>query len=429
MIAPPFAALAPDQALPHRDVLLDPVLMRPVLSRLGAAAPVRIDSCSLVRVNYQVGRSVRAQFRIEVDGAFHIVAARMFRGTRGIDVYQRARDRARHVGPLRGIGLENDLGSVFWVVPNDRKIDTLATVLDPATPVPGTEAGRELRKRLVAYAPEKSATLVCEGLDDEIPVAYAKVAAAQQAARDYGTYASLHARLDSRDPRLRLPCALGYSPAHKTLWLEAIHGRRMAETTADEEIADLERFGVTVAAFHGLAVPHAPPLDRFSPLHLLEIAGILRAIRPDVSDAAEHLVARLIGDAVHDAETVCLHGDLHPKNAIMCGDRVALIDVEDVALGAAAADVASLLASFVYRRETGRLSRDACRARMLAFFAGYETVRPLPPSSSIQWHTAAALLVERAARAVTRIRPLGLEHLPALISTSDQLLDSPVNLQ
>ena len=173
---------------------------------------------------------------------------------------------------------------------------------------------------------------------------------------------------------------------------------------------------------------HAPLLDRFAPLHLRENAAIIGTIRPDVSDAAEHLAARLIADAVPDGETLCLHGDLHPKNAIMCADRVALIDVEDVALGAAAADVGSLLASFVYRRETGRLSRDACRARMLAFFAGYETVRRLPATPSLQWHTAAAMLVERAARAVTRIRPLGLEHLPALLSTSEQLLDSPVDL-
>jgi tRNA A-37 threonylcarbamoyl transferase component Bud32 len=427
MIAPPFSALAPDQALPHRDVLLDAALMRPVLSRLGAAAPVRIDSCSLVRVNYQVGRSVRAQFRIEVDGVFYTVAARMFRGMRGVDAYQRSLDSAPDVGPLRGIGLDNDLGSVFWVAPNDRKINTLAAVLDPATPVPGVEAGREVRKRLVAYAPEKSATLVCEGLDG-IPLGYGKVAAAHQAARDCGTYASLRERLDSRDPRLRLPRTLGYSAAQRTLWLEAVHGRRMAEATGDEETADLERFGVAVAGFHGLAVSHAPLLDRFAPLHLRENAAIIGTIRPDVSDAAEHLAARLIADAVPDGETLCLHGDLHPKNAIMCADRVALIDVEDVALGAAAADVGSLLASFVYRRETGRLSRDACRARMLAFFAGYETVRRLPATPSLQWHTAAAMLVERAARAVTRIRPLGLEHLPALLSTSEQLLDSPVDL-
>ena len=428
MIAPTSTALAPDQALPHRDILLDAALMRPVLSRLGAAAPVRIDSCSLIRVNYQVGRSLRALFRIEVDGALYTVAARMIPRTKSVDAYRGSLDNARNVGPLEGVGLASGLGCVFWVVPNDRKIGSLAPVLDPATLVPGIETREEVRKRIVEYAPEKSATLVCETAGGTA-VAYAKVTAAHQAVRDYGTYAALHARLDARDPRLRLPRALEYSATYRTLWLEAVRGRRMAETAGDDEIADLERFGVAVAAFHGLAAPDAPPLDRFSPAHLRDEAAIIRTIRPDVSDAAENLAARLIAHAVPHGEAVWLHGDLHPKNAIVCGDRIALIDVEDVALGAAGADVGSLLASLVYRRETGRLSPEACRVRTLAFFTGYESVRRLPSAASIRWHTAAALFVERATRAVTRIRPLGLEHLPALLSTSERLLDFPVEIQ
>jgi Ser/Thr protein kinase RdoA (MazF antagonist) len=203
----------------------------------------------------------------------------------------------------------------------------------------------------------------------------------------------------------------------------------MAESAGDEEVADLEWFGTAVAAFHGLAVAHAPLMDRFSPTHLRDAATILGTIRPELSDAAAHLAARLIATAAADRDTVCLHGDLHPKNAIVCGDQVALIDVEDVAVGGSAADVGSLIASLVYRRETGRLSREACRRRAGAFFAGYETVRRLPDAAAIQWYAAAALLVERATRAVTRIRPLGLEHLPALISTSERLLDGSMELE
>ena len=428
MIATASRVLAPDEALPRRDELLDCSVMRAVLSQLGAVAPVRIDACSIVRVNYQVGRSLRAVFRIEVDAASYTVAARMFRGTKSLDAYRQSIDGASPVGPLKGIDVDTDLGCVFWVVPNDRKIESLAAVLDPATAVPGVDTGQEIRKRLVAYAPEKSATLVCEGADDT-PVAYAKVTAAQQAARDHATYESLRASLDPGDRRLRLPRPLGYSAAHRTLWLEAIHGKRMAESADDDEVADLERFGGAVAAFHGLAVPHAPVLDRFSAARLRGDAAIIGTIRPELSDAVDHLAGRLIVTFAACADTACLHGDLHPKNGIVCGDRVALIDVEDVALGERAADVGSLIASLIYRRETGQLSREKCRLHMLAFFAGYETVRRLPAAAAIQWHTAAALLVERATRAVTRIRPLGLEHLPGLISTSEQLLDAPEELQ
>src|SRR5262249_8879882 len=131
MIAAASRVLAPDEALPRRDELLDCSVMRSVLSRLGADAPVRVDACTLVRVNYAVARALRAGLRFEVAASSSTVAARMSRGTKSIDAYRRSVESTRLVGPLKGIELDTDLGCVFWVVPNDRKIDSLAAVLDP----------------------------------------------------------------------------------------------------------------------------------------------------------------------------------------------------------------------------------------------------------------------------------------------------------
>jgi len=39
----------------------------------------------------------------------------------------------------------------------------------------------------------------------------------------------------------------------------------------------------------------------------------------------------------------------------------------------------------------------------------YAAVRPLPSPTSLRWHTAAALLAERAWRAVNRLRLPGLQ--------------------
>jgi tRNA A-37 threonylcarbamoyl transferase component Bud32 len=415
--------LAPDPALPHRDVLLDPPAMRERLSAaLGTNAAAHVVSPELVRVNYQVGRSLRAVYRAGVDGAVRTIAVRMLSGVKSGDLHRRSVDTVKPVGQLRGIAHDADLGAVFWVFPNDRKIGSLETILATATPIPGIEHNAAVCKRLVAYAPEKSATLVCE-IDRERAVAYAKVTAAHQARRDYETYASLQATLDPIHRALRLPAPLAYSHEHRTLWLEAVSGRRMAESAGDEEIADLERMGAAVAAFHDLAAPHAPAFDRLSPHHLAADAAVVAAIRPDAADAARHLAARLNAAVVADDDVSCLHGDLHPKNAIVCAERLALIDVEDVARGPAAADIASLLASLAYRRETGQLSAAACRARMAAFLQGYAAHRYLPSRASLAWHTAAALFVERAARAVTRMRPLGLQRLPDLLAASERLLD------
>ena len=415
--------LARDPILPHRDLLLDPALMRGMLaSALGIDAPASLGEPTIARVNYQVGKSLRAVYRADIDGAERTIAARMFAGAKSEEVYRHSAPDAKDVATIRGIAHDAAIGAVYWVFPNDRKIASLEAVLDPAMPVPGIDSRAPLRKRLVAYAPEKSATLVCED-STQTPVAYAKVAAAYQAARDYNTYASLRTRLDPVHPWLCLPEPLAYSGAQRTLWLKALPGRRMAESSGEDEIADLERLGAAVAAFHGLAVPNAPQFDRFSAEQLAKDGETMRSSRPDVADAVEHLAARLIATGVTVDVHACLHGDLHPKNAIVCSDRVALIDVEDVGVGATAADIASLLAGLLYRRETGELSPPACRSRAQAFLVGYRSHRDLPRRESLAWHTAAALFSERAARAITRMRPLGLAHFPALLATSERLLD------
>jgi tRNA A-37 threonylcarbamoyl transferase component Bud32 len=417
--------LAPDPSLPYRDELLDVSGMRERLSSLlVGGTDSRIGSLAAARVNYSAGRTVRAVYRAEIDGVTQTIAARMFAATaKSGDVYRRSLPHSAPVASLRGVVHDGSISSVFWVFPNDRKIGSLEAAMHPSLSARAIHTRSTVSTRLVAYAPEKAATLVCEAADKRA-IAYLKVSADDQALRDRDTYDALRSRLDTRDTALRLPAPLAFSNRRRTLWLEAIDGRRIAASLGDEvEIADLERLGAAVAVFHRLAAPGVPPFDRFSPPHLAADAALIRLVRPDVGVAVDTLAARLIKAAVADRDLACLHGDLHPKNAIACGNRMALIDVESAAMGPAAADLGSLLAGLVYRRETGRLSPDAFRARGHACLAGYASRRRLPAAASLAWHTAAALFRERAARAVKRIRPLGLQSMPALLSAAEHLLD------
>ena len=43
-------------------------------------------------------------------------------------------------------------------------------------------------------------------------------------------------------------------------------------------------------------------------------------------------------------------------------------------------------------------------------------------ADAVRWHTAAALLVERAQRAVHRVLPASLVRLPSLLAEADRLL-------
>ena len=121
-------------------------------------------------------------------------------------------------------------------------------------------------------------------------------------------------------------------------------------------------------------------------------------------------------------ETVCLHGDVHLKNGLVQGRRVALIDLDQAGAGPPAADLGSAVAGAPLpapRRRRGhpRRARAARAARRLR-----RRARRCRRATSCDWHVAAALLSERALRAVNRIRPDGLVHLGAVLADARAVL-------
>ena len=143
-------------------------------------------------------------------------------------------------------------------------------------------------------------------------------------------------------------------------------------------------------------------------------AHLVAVGRPDVAAAAIRLADRLADGPPPGGPQVALHGDCHPKNALLAGDSIALIDLDQAGVGPAAADIGSLIARLHADGDTG--------AMRSAFLSGYQAVRPLPPDRSLRWHTAAALVAERGVRAVNRVHLPTLDRLPELLETADDVL-------
>jgi Ser/Thr protein kinase RdoA (MazF antagonist) len=197
----------------------------------------------------------------------------------------------------------------------------------------------------------------------------------------------------------------------------------MDDPTGADAAADACGLGAALATLHSLAPPEAPALTRLAPDRLAAARQLVVRVRPDVEGLVDALAGELLSRrTAEDEAPVCLHGDVHPKNAIVTGREIALIDVEDLAIGPAAADVGSFLAGLFYLRRGGRLSPGKHRDVTRAFLSGYTSVRPLPPRPTLRWYAAAALLVERILRSVNRVRPLGLVHLPDLLRDARALL-------
>jgi aminoglycoside phosphotransferase (APT) family kinase protein len=416
--------LAPDPGVPGRDVLLDPEQMTDRLSRLlGRDGPAGIDRYARGRAKYKVGESLRIVHEIEVDGAPWIVASRTFPNGRSERVYERAVAEAHDAGPLLGVAHDPELHTVFWTFPNDRKLGTLPALL-PATDTVSELLGRPIaRTILAAYAPEKSATAACF---DELlgrPVAYAKVFADRdELDASHRAHAAVFDRLGTSHSALRVPAVLAASEEHRMLVVEAIQGRRIDTMHGPELLQAMRRYGAALAAFHSLP-PAAglPPFTRLDPDRHAPAAGLIGRARPDVAVAAARLAGELAGAAPARGETVLVHGDVHLKNGLLQGRRIALIDLDQTGLGTPAMDLGSALAGLRYRALVDDEGARAERVRD-ALLDGYAAARELPDRADLDWHVAAALLSERALRAVNRIREDGLVHLDAVLADARAVL-------
>ncbi|MDT5295051.1 MAG: hypothetical protein QOJ76_1931 [Acidobacteriota bacterium] len=416
---------ASDPVLPQRDLLLDvEEVARRLSSRLGEGdAPLAIESCERLRTKYRLGDSLRVLHRIRVGGSDFTVAARTFPAGRSRRAYERALGTTVPCPPLRPVAHDPDIETVFWTFPNDRRIAGLRALTDVPADLSRLFLPAWTRSRVVAYAPEKCATAQC--LDDESNVvAYAKIYQGDGGRSVFGVYEDLRRSLSAEESQLSLPRALAYSDPHHMLLLESVEGERIADLGGHELLRGYERLGAALATLHNLPLPEGlAPFKRLDAARVRQAARIIGQARPDVGREALALADELAARRETQSEPpVCLHGDVHPKNGVLRGARLTLIDLDQSASGDAAADLGSLLASLSYNHLSGIITRAAARELSEVFLNGYARARELPRARSLRWHTAAALLAERALRAVNRVRPEGLMCLRELLAGADEIL-------
>src|SRR4029079_11290401 len=162
---------------------------------------------------------------------------------------------------------------------------------------------------------------------------------------------------------------------------------------------------------------------RLEPARLARSGELVARAVPAVSDLATRLAGRLVATHRSDRVPVMLHGDCHPGNVLVREDAVSLLDLDQSGLGTPAADLGSLLARLRYGALVGEPHADLAETLAAGFLDGYAAVRFLPDDADLRWHTAAALLAERALRAVNRVRPSGLNALDDVLRAGHSLLD------
>ena len=417
--------LAPDPALPGRDELLDAEAVGHFLAtQLHAGRPVPVGQCQVIHTNYRFGKSLCVLYRLGIGTRRRWVSAHAFPAGRAEEAFGGGTHEAARRAGLRAVVRGTHLGAVFWTFPNDRKLVRLAALLLEARVLARRIGGPGSRVRIVRYKPEISLVLQLVKPSGRC-FSYAKIYNAAFGEAAGYLHASLARQLPPDDPHLRLPAPLACVADGQLLVLEAMDGRRIGELEGREAEVGFGRLGASLAAFHSLEPPaEAPRFTGYDRAHLTEAASNLAQACPRLAREADVLARELVRRFEPPPDPpVCLHGDMHPGNGIVDRSGAALVDLDKVSLGHAAADLGSLLSLLRYKRLVGRLTAADERARIASLLAGYAGRRSLPSPHALRWHAAAALLTEPAMRAVRRIHPESLVRLDLLLANASRFLE------
>ncbi len=435
----PATRLPRDPALPHLATVLDAGRMRRILATYVATGRQEIVDCVIERVKYKPRRNCLVSYRIQVADrpSGRCFAQRLLGRTyppggssSRFARAQTAEPVAPEIGPPV-LHIE-DLDMVLWAFPNERKLNTLASLSEAAhleAILPELVARRlgsgwrlaGFRHAVVHYTPEHTC---CVRVDLEA------TRGGRMAGRrltlfgktyynDQGKEAWLVARglWASRNLGFVVPRPITYQPGVRTFWQEMVPGNVLAMNAGDA--ASFRAAGIAIARLHQQPVACARRIEVADVVDRLHaIVDLLCCVRPDLARPAEEIVTRLADCApVFDAlPSVTLHGDLHAKNILIDRGRVALIDLDNVAMGSPLLDLGSFVAALLYRNLLLCQAPHRAMDAIEAFINGYRSQVPWPVMARrLDWFIAAALLHERVYRVITRLKPGRLESLAALV--------------
>jgi len=412
--------LAPDPIFPQRDALLDEKIIGARIAAFlatAAAAP-----CERKQVRYRPRRDLQVLYRVGADSDASLVSVHAFASGESAAVYAQALAGAGDEGPRPWVTHVPDLDAVFWAFPHDRAIVGLPVLADPPpdlrSMVPGWSGSEFL-----TYLPARSAVVRC--LDGEgRPLAYVKAYADDRGARTRRAMDAFRASRRSDAEPLRTPAALGYSFDWRVLATEPMAGHPMTELEGAALELECRRLGEALAAMHAAPVSDLPAFERHGSRRLATATQTIALAVPDAEVSVGRLVARLEATrAGGKTASVCLHGDVKMPNVIVGQHDLAIIDFDTACFGPPEADLGHFLGVLRAERCLGRRSAPETGRLEASFLDGYLRGGRRFEAAALAWHTAASMLIKRAARLVTTARSHTLRHLPTILAEASQALE------
>jgi hypothetical protein len=335
-----------DAALPGLRCVLDSRRLAEAIGR--AAFPIEPEDIRLDYVRYRPHRDCVGRLLIRVDRDQHFAYVKAF-GSGSREKFDKVANRAGIAGP-HGAGrlAAPDIGLLFSWFPNDRKLRSLERIGQKDTRerlirrvFKGDDGWLGSAMAVINYKPEKR--LVCR----------LSQPAGQSATVKFYTAAEFkrtgHLRRNRTfPPDLPVPRYIGGSKKHRVHAFEWLPGWSLREVSLDPagDLTLYRRAGKLLAGFQSCgAGALAPPTAQSLAEEARSRAGYLAALLPDLGrEAADCALAlgRFVGRGRLGQCPV--HADFYDKQVIVGPSRLALIDLDQARLGAAAEDPGCFMA-------------------------------------------------------------------------------------
>lgn len=409
-----------DPALPGLAAVLDPELLG---ATLRAAFPsVELGRAAVEYLRYKPATSCLARCRIEVAGSNVELGVKACRR----DAHEKLQKAVAHPGANGPLGpgrvVLPELALVISVFPNDAAIPALARLGTP-------ELRRKLLRKLfpersdlwdgtlhtLRYKPERRyVARLCAPEGQQVQLkAYARSAWNSAAGKGVVSRGRLRvARRLARSKRYRI---IGREWLPGQLLSELLHTSSSAAEAGDRSLQNegtfsalpavqtagtpdllrerLRQVGATLAEVHAQSSARLQPLARHAEAASLSaVAAGIGELRPQLACRVREQVRRLAGRML-DAPPLFypIHGDFYAHQVLLDGERIAILDFDEAALGDPAADLGNFIAHLEWDSLRGNLNSAAAASAGEALVEGYELASRRRPAN-IEAYTAAALL-------------------------------------
>lgn len=306
------------------------------------------------------------------------------------------------------------LDLLLWPWPADPGLAQLPTLLDPAVTRPWWHQNAA-RIDALRYEPEQRATLRYTAADGRTLFAKTFSDGRGEAIHRRFEHFWQLARHDRGAPQVAEP--LAYTPHTRTLWQAPATGQPLVTLLPNDRLA--------AACAEALAALHAAPLELAGPqprdrAHWL---GEVRRRQQKITRSAPELAGRLarVADAIEAAAAALvptslglIHGDCHPDQLWVDGERVVLFDFDEFTLGDPMEDLAAFVVKLDMRSDGARFA-----AQLLASYAQAAPGRF--HQHALRWHLAVQQLLQ-ASRAFVFQVPGWRDELASRLARTEALV-------